>query len=113
MITVENEPLTSDALETLRTHFPALPEKTIFLDGSEITLEQVRQFLIEQISVLLDRNPALLMSILYRIDVAERDVMQALTASPPEAIPGKLAELMLARQLQKQAIRRAYKDGDP
>lgn len=72
------------------------------------TLDDVRAYLRRRIAALLDRRPELLMSILYRIDVSEPDVKRALSDTPPGALPDVLAELVLQRQLQKQALRRRY-----
>ena len=73
-----------------------------------IDLGAVRQALAARITVLLDRNPALLMSILYRIDVAEARVQHAIAHSPPDALASDLADLVLERQLQKVKLRRRY-----
>jgi hypothetical protein len=87
-----------------------------FAPGAELapverpTLDDVRAFVTEKIAVLLDRNPGMLMSILYRIDVAERKVTAVLTTHRPEAIPPALADLVIERQLQKLRIRRHYRE---
>lgn len=73
------------------------------------TLDDVRDLLAQRISELLDANPSLLMSLLYRIDVAERDVQRVLSESPVPAIPHELAELIVARQVQKAETRRRYR----
>lgn len=72
-------------------------------------LDAVRRFLVARVAELLDRNPAMLMSILYRVDVAERDVKRVLAEGSPEAIPGELADLLIERQLQKLYLRRKYR----
>jgi hypothetical protein len=78
--------------------------------GAAVTLEEVRAYLVDQITQLLDRNPALLMSILYRIDVAERDVKAVFSSCTPPEVPPRLADLIVARQLQKVQLRRRYRD---
>lgn len=75
-----------------------------------LTLDDVRRFLVSRITPLLDRNPAHLMSLLYRIDVAEDRVQEVLASAPPEAIPGALADLIIDRQLQKVRLRRRYRE---
>lgn len=72
-----------------------------------LTLEAVRAYLEGHVARLLDRNPALLMSILYRVDVAERDVQRVLRTSP--TVAADLADLLLERQLEKVRLRRAYR----
>lgn len=75
-----------------------------------MTMADVRHFVRGQIIRLLDENPAFLMSILYRIDVAESDVQDVLASCRHEVIPDRLADLIIERQLEKLRIRRAYRD---
>lgn len=72
------------------------------------SLEALRRYLTGHVARLLDRNPALLMSILYRVDVAERDVRHAFRTSPPDGLPADLADLLIARQIAKLRLRRAH-----
>lgn len=106
---MQDPSLSPETVEALSRHFDetgALPVR-----HERRTLEDVRRFLVERIAPLLDRNPSLLMSILYRVDVAERDVQRVLQEAPPGAIPFELADLLIARQLQKVRTRRAYDGG--
>ena len=103
--------LPPDAVHALTRAFaPAHPGDDLDA-GEPMTLEDVRAYLIGHVTYLLDRNPALLMSILYRIDVAERDVKQAFGACTPHELPGRLADLLIERQLQKLRLRARHRDG--
>ena len=73
------------------------------------SLDDVRRLLARRIGELLDQQPSLLMSLLYRIDVAERDVQHVLAEAPVSAIPEQLADLIVARQLEKVETRRRYR----
>lgn len=73
------------------------------------SLDDVRRLLAQRIGELLERQPSLLMSLLYRIDVAERDVQRVLSEAPVSAIPEQLADLIVARQLEKVETRRRYR----
>ncbi len=95
--------------ETLTTLSAAFAPGTELAPVAHPTLDDVRAFVTEKIAVLLDRNPGMLMSILYRIDVAEDRVTAVLTTHGPEAIPAALADLVIERQLQKLRIRRHYR----
>ncbi|MGI9174212.1 MAG: hypothetical protein ACR2GR_02680 [Rhodothermales bacterium] len=75
------------------------------------SLEDVRHFLIERIGRLLSEQPALLMSLLYRIDVDEADVRRTLAESPPSRLPADLADLVIERQLAKVRMRHRYREG--
>ena len=72
--------LTVEALEAFAHSFGVAPEAALEQTDTP-TLDDVRAFLIEKIIQLLDRNPDLLMHILYRVDVAEREVKRYLYQS--------------------------------
>lgn len=98
------------------TDLPALFRVLADRFGEEVeaerrpTLEDVRRFVSGRIAVLLDRNPGFLMSILYRIDVPEEQVRAAFRHERTEAIPDRLAELIVTRQLEKLETRRLYRN---
>lgn len=105
----EDERLTSEAASALAQSFD--PAHSFGLEPVDaLSLEDVRRFLVQHVTRLLDRNRALLMHILYRVDVAERDVTRAFATCTPEELPGRLADLLIERQLQKLRTRRTYRD---
>lgn len=71
---------------------------------SEVT--DIKAFLVQQITRLLDNNPGKLMSILYRIDVLEHHVKNAFETAPNGELASTLADLIIDRQLQKQKYRK-------
>ncbi|GIV57470.1 MAG: hypothetical protein KatS3mg042_0383 [Rhodothermaceae bacterium] len=105
----DDAPLLPDALAALAAALPG--EAALPAPAATLTLDDVRRFLVAHISTLLDRNPGLLMSILYRVDVAEAKVKRAFAEHPPATLPGALADLLIERQLQKLRLRRQYGDG--
>ncbi|MEM8488141.1 MAG: hypothetical protein AAF564_21505 [Bacteroidota bacterium] len=70
------------------------------------SIDEIRSFLINHITRLLDQNPAHLMSILYRIDVREPDVKAAIATAPTGELPAQLATLIIDRQLEKLKYRK-------
>ena len=104
-----DDDLTKEALDALVRSFDTAPE-AILAQADRLTLEDVRRFLIPKITTLLDRNPEMLMHLLYRVDVAERDVKRVFGESSPKDIPAHLADLLIERQLLKLKIRRAYRE---
>lgn len=104
-----DDDLTKEALQAFANAFGPAPEAPLAQAGGP-TLEDVRRFLIPKITALLDRNPEMLMHILYRIDVAERDVKRVFAESAPKDIPPHLADLLIERQLLKLKIRRQYRE---
>ena len=101
--------LTIEALQAFAHSFGVAPEATLEHVDTP-TLDDVRAFLIPKIIALLDRNPGLLMHILYRVDVAERDVKRVFAEAAPEDLAPHLADLLIERQLLKLKIRRNYRE---
>ena len=99
--------LSPDALQTVLPFF-AETATALPVAAPELTIEDVRRYLVERIQTLLAHNPALLLSILYRIDVAEVSVKRVFEQESAADIPSHLADLIVERQLQKVRIRRRY-----
>lgn len=100
------------AVEQLSLVFGSEHEEGVSLETGT-SLADVRAFLEEKIAGLLKHNPILLMSLLYRIDVPEQAVKEAFLLAPNGALAGELADLIIARQLQKVRIRRTFQEGPP
>ncbi len=75
------------------------------------TLEELKKYITEKLAYLLDYKYDLLINILYKIDVSEEKLGHLFSGSNRDSIPGKLAELIIERQLQKVKFRRQYKNG--
>lgn len=67
-------------------------------------LENIRQ----RVAELLDKNPELLFSYLYRLDVLEYKIKAAMKSGLPA--DEALAELIWSRQKQRLATRKAYRE---
>lgn len=102
-------PFTAEALQAFSHAFSVAPDAALE-QADPVTLDDVRRFLIPKIADLLDRNPALLLHILYRVDVAERDVKRVFAEASPSDLPPHLADLLIERQLLKLKTRRAYRE---
>ncbi len=70
-------------------------------------LAELRKILIRRIEELIDKNPERLLWILYRIDVSEQKVKQALTENASLDYSAVLADLIIQRQLEKIKTRYA------
>jgi len=71
-------------------------------------LNELKKHLRGKISELLDNDYEKLISILYRIDVDEDKLNELFGSKSRESIPGRLADLIIERQLQKINIRNMY-----
>jgi len=75
--------------------------------------EDLRNWLIEQVTYLIDRDFEHLLRILYLIDVNEMKVRKLISENEGEDAPVIIADLILERQAQKIRSRKKYlpKDG--
>jgi hypothetical protein len=65
-------------------------------------------FVADRVAGLLRTDRRLLLSLLYRIDVREDRVKAAFATETSDALPLRLAELMVERQEEKPVTRRVY-----
>jgi len=72
--------------------------------------DELKEYLVQEIKILLSSNFQQLLNVLYRIDVSETKAGQAIALKEPSAIADKLAELILERQYQKAKTRIAYRN---
>ncbi len=75
-------------------------------------LEEFREYLTIKMKDLLDNNYNLLINTLYRIDISEKKLSELFSSDNKELIPGKLADLIIERQIQKINFRKLYRSGD-
>lgn len=76
-------------------------------------LNRFRKLLTEHVAQLLTQDPERLKWLLYRIDVAEKQLAEVLANSDSDKVPAELARLMIDRQMEKAKTRELYrKDGE-
>lgn len=75
------------------------------------SLAQLKEELTSKIAEWMDGRFDLLLSTLYRIDIAEKNIENLFSRDNREYIPSALAELIIQRQLLKINLRRKYKEG--
>lgn len=74
--------------------------------------EQYRMFkqrLTFLIQRLIDEDFHRLLAALYRIDVSERKLKEAVHFTAPENVAGRIAELVIEREMKKVETRRKYR----
>ena len=84
-----------------------LPESEINLSHSP-GMKELHSYLTSAIKELLDKDFNKLLNALYRIDVSEQKVSEAINMEAPENIASSLANLVIDRELQKVITRRKY-----
>lgn len=79
------------------------------VSGDEEELERLLDFMASRIESLMATQFEALMSMMYRLDISESKLRQALAASNPENPAKSLARLIIQRQKQRVATRDKYK----
>lgn len=77
------------------------PEKDLVIQQENISDEEMIQILAEKVQAYLDVNISLLMSYLYRLDVKEQLIREALSNTKEEPGNYQLARLIWDRQKQR------------
>lgn len=80
--------------------------------GNNQHYEELKEHLVNYLDQLIREDFTKLISILYRIDVSQEKAKAALTQKSEIQTAGRIiAELIIARQLQKVKYRRQYGQG--
>lgn len=72
--------------------------------------QQLQEALATRLNDLIANNFSLLISILYRLDISEKKLTQLLSVSSKTTAGEIIAEMIIERQLQKIASRKAFKN---
>ena len=80
-------------------------EENLDIDLS-VSDEEILKVLAARIGEMLENEPDMLMSLLYRLDVAEKPILDALEPDSPVPPDLGLAHLVLARQKQRAATKK-------
>lgn len=81
--------------------------------NKEITEQELLNYLSDAIAYMIEHKLDFLLSLLYRLDVSERKINEALLPGNTEDAPNALAKLVLERQKQRVATKRAYREKNP
>lgn len=85
--------------------------RTLIPNNDFEKLEEFRSYLIVKLKEMYEHNYELLLNTLYRIDVSENKLSELFGGQNSEDIPGRLADLIIERQLQKIRFRQQYREG--
>lgn len=81
------------------------------LVAESTTYQQLHERLTALIVYLLLHKMELLLQVLYRVDVFEKDTKAAFAQNDPKLIAPELAKLIIDRELKKAETRIKYKQG--
>lgn len=77
------------------------------------TEDDILNFIEFRVGNLLDRSPELLMSYMYRLDIAEHKIQTIFKFKATEPIARQLAKLIWTRQKQRVKSKMDHKKGNP
>lgn len=86
----------------------AMLQKTSLNDDEEQILNAIKG----RVGELMDKNPELLMSYLYRLDVLEKDLNKVLKNPSPISLVDSISMLIWERQKKRLETKKKYKQ-DP
>lgn len=78
-------------------------------DAGNPSHEELKRLIAGHVRKMLHQNYERLLNLLYRIDVPEAKVAEALSEYPPNEAPEALADMIIERQLQKVITRQQYR----
>jgi hypothetical protein len=76
-------------------------------DTPSLTEAELLALLTERVTTLLEQQPELLMSLLYRMDVEESAILKAMHPNATDLAHIGLAKLVLERQKQRSATKKS------
>lgn len=102
-------PLANDLFSSFEIDQSYLP----VAESDDARFQELRKVLIRRIEELIEKDLEKLKWILYRIDVNEKKVHEALAANEQLHYPEVLADLIIERQIEKAESRKKFSDGSP
>lgn len=98
-----------DTADQIMKDFGMFGIEITFSGNVENAYNELHEQLINQISVYLDRDYSRLMSVLYQVDITEREIAKAHQELPHYNDLEILAHQVIFRDLKKVLFRRYYK----
>lgn len=102
-----DQPALNEAKEILVRQLEMEPQRE--QEDVALSYDELKRMIAEHIRHLLSSHYEYLLNLLYRIDVDESKVAETLTSYHPNEVPEILAEMIIARQLQKVVTRQYYR----
>lgn len=98
--------------EQIMKDFGMFGVEITFSGDTEHAYEELHNQLIHQIATLVERNYDLLLSILYQVDITDREIQKAQQELPHYSHLEIIAHQVIVRDLKKVLLRRYFKMKD-
>ena len=103
-----NQDHLNEAAFSIEKDFESANSSDSLTNYQDLNYEILKEFVKQKVEDLINRNFEKLTWILYRIDVDEEKLKNALKQNNPEKAPEVIAELIIERQLQKAKTRQEF-----
>lgn len=98
--------------EQIMKDFGMFGVEITFSGNIDNAYEELHKQLIEQITLLVERNYDLLLSVLYQVDISDREIYKAEQELPHYSHIEIIAHQVIVRDLKKVLLRRYFKMKD-
>jgi len=109
---LNREEIVRQTAEQIMKDFGMFGVEITFSGNIDEAYEELHQQLIDQISALIERNYDLLLSVLYQVDITDREIARAEAELPHYSHIEIIAHQVIARDLKKVLLRRYFKMKD-
>ena len=104
--------IVKETAEQIMKDFGMFGVEIIFSGDTTKAYNELHKQLIDQITILLERNYDLLLSVLYQVDITEREISRAERELPHYNHVEIIAHQIIVRDLKKVLLRRYFKSKD-
>lgn len=101
--------IVQETAEQIMKDFGMFGVEITFSGDTNNAYNELHRQLIDQISLLLERNYELLLSVLYQVDITDREIAKATRELPHYNQVEIIAHQVIVRDLKKVLLRRYFK----
>ena len=109
---LNREEIVRQTAEQIMKDFGMFGVEITFSGNTETAYQELHQQLIDQISTLIERNYDLLVSVLYQVDITDREIARTQADLPEYSHIEVVAHQVIVRDLKKVLLRRYFKMKD-
>ncbi len=109
---LDRSDIVQETAEQIMKDFGMFGVEITFSGDTNRAYDELHQQLISQITLLIERNYDLLLSVLYQVDITEREIARAELELPHYNNIEIIAHQVIVRDLKKVLLRRYFKTKD-
>ncbi len=110
---LDKEEIVRETAEQIVKDFGMFGVEITFSGNTVNAYKELHRQLIDQVTLLLERNYDLLLSVLYQIDITDKEIARAEQELPEYNHIEVLAHQIIVRDLKKVLLRRYFKSHKP